>query len=450
MAANIKITKDLQEIVVSTIIKSSFWYDTVKGEMDDGYFTDPCCKIIYKAIDKYYGKYKSHPSIQDIVLFIEEVYQENFGVDVEEVKLSAIRMSQFPDSPEEFLRDKIGGFIHKIRINDSLYKFLEDIKRNPDEDPEKLYNDLVKSTEVHLLDEKIYTINGDNFVETQRIAQGGQDRPTVIRSSIPTINSMFTDGGYRACTVNMFVGAPASGKSMLLVNEGSYAAMQGFQVLHILIGDLLEYDGMVRYISCISNIPQIEVARMNERERSDLILAMNQQYNDVFNRIDILAYPSYSTTIDSILSTIRTAEKKLDRDYNMVVIDYPDNVIKDDSSLYTAGGEIYGELEKLSRALNAVIMVASQPSKAYWRTEIIPLEGAAESSRKQQAADFMLCIGLYNGDRACNFGSLYAPKNRRGTQGYIVRFRSDYSRAKIEEISPNDYNVMKSNWSDNS
>lgn len=449
MAANIKITKDLQEIVVSTLIKSSFWFDSVKDEMDDGYFNDPCCKIIYKAIDRFYNKYKIHPTIQDIVVFIEEVYQDSFGVSIEDVKLSAIRMSQFPDSPEDFLKDKIGGFIHKIRINDSLYKFLEDIKQNPDKDPETLYNDLVKSTEVNILDEKIYTINSSNFVETQRIAQGGQDNPTVIKSSIETINNMFTDGGYRACTVNMVVGAPASGKSMFLVNEGKHAAIQGFQVLHILIGDLLEYDGMVRYLSCISNIPQIEIARMTEQERSDLIKVMNQNYNNALERVDILAYPSYSVTIESIFSTIRTAEKKLNRDYNMVIIDYPDNVLKDDSSLYTAGGEIYGGLEKLGRSLNAVIMVASQPSKAYWRTEIIPLEGAAESSRKQQAADFMLCIGLYNGDRACNFGSFYAPKNRRGTQGYIVRFQSDYSRAQVKEISANEYNTMKANWVDN-
>lgn len=449
MAANIKITKDLQEIVISTLIKSSFWFDTVKDEIDDGYFNDPCCKIVYKAIDKFYSKYKIHPTIQDIVVFIEEVYQDNFGVSIEEVKLASIRMSQFPDSPEDFLKDKISGFIHKVKINNSLYKFLEDIKQNPDKDPETLYDDLVKSTEVNILNDKIYTINGNNYVEVQRIAQGGQDRPTVIQSSIPTINSMFTDNGYRACTVNLFVGAPASGKSMLLVNEGSYAAIQGFQVLHILIGDLLEYDGMTRYISCISNIPQIEVARMTESERNDLIKIINQNYNNALDRIDILAYPSYSTTIESIFSTIKTAEKKLNRDYNMIVIDYPDNVLKDDQSLYTAGGEIYGGLEKLSRNLNAVVMVASQPSKAYWRSEIIPLEGAAESSRKQQAADFMLCIGLYNGDRACNFGSLYVPKNRRGTQGYIVRFQSDYSRAKVKEISAAEYNAMKANWVEN-
>ena len=41
----------------------------------------------------------------------------------------------------------------------------------------------------------------------------------------------------------LFVGN--TGKTMYLINEGVNAAKQGFDVLHVFIGDMKEYDGFL-------------------------------------------------------------------------------------------------------------------------------------------------------------------------------------------------------------
>lgn len=437
--ANGNVSKDLQEIVLSSIIRDEYWFSLVHNEIDDGYFDDPTCKIIYRASEYYYNKYGVVPNQNDIIVVIDDVYNDSYGVTSDAVKNDVKRLYGFPESPEEFIKDKISKFIHRIRIVSSLSKFIEDYKNNPDKDCEELYNELVSGSDVSLVTDQIFTINGDNIHDVKTKALGTEENPKIVKSSVTAINSQFTYGGYLPSTVNMVVGAPASGKSMFLVNEGASAAKQGYKVLHIFIGDLVEYDGFIRYISCISGASQLDLVRMKDDELGNVVSVLNQQYNNVFDNVDILAYPSYSVKIDEVLKTISRVEKKLGKDYMMVIIDYPDNVIKDKDNMYQAGGEIYGDLEKLARRLNAVVMVASQPKLNYWSSEVIPLEGAAESGRKQQAVDFMVTIGLHNGDRSNNFGTLYIPKNRRGTQGYMVRFKSDYARSSIKEITQIEY-----------
>lgn len=155
----------------------------------------------------------------------------------------------------------------------------------------------------------------------------------------------------------------------------------------------------------------------------------------------MLSYPSLSATVDSLVEDINRFEKQLDKDFGVIIIDYPDNLILEGRSLYEDGGTLYSSLEKLARLSQSVLLVASQPQKSYWNHQIIPLEAAAESSKKQQAVDIMMTLNTES--RGANFGSILLAKARKGEVGKIFRFKTDYARCLIEEIDEGMFQAMK-------
>ena len=229
-----------------------------------------------------------------------------------------------------------------------------------------------------------------------------------------------------------------TGKSMFLFNEGCHALRQGYKVLHVLIGDLTEYDGMTRYISCMAQYLHRNLSCITREKLDNIINIVNDQYDNAFNNLRIVTYPSYTLKPDQLIDHIQRFQRLENIYFDMIIIDYPDNLVKPGNSLYEDGGVIYGYLEKLAKETKTVVYVASQPKVEYYNEEIIPLAGAAESTRKQQAVDAMFCFNTHA--RNARFGSLFCAKTRRGSgTGRIIRWKGDFEKCNITEITEEEY-----------
>ena len=98
------ISKDTQELIVSALLKNSYLYNTSKSEMTDGYFSDPACKVIYKALTVYYGKYNTTPSLNEILITIEDCYLPMVGLSLEEVKTTCQKLYGYEEQSENFIK----------------------------------------------------------------------------------------------------------------------------------------------------------------------------------------------------------------------------------------------------------------------------------------------------------------------------------------------------------
>jgi len=231
--------------------------------------------------------------------------------------------------------------------------------------------------------------------------------------------------------------APGKGKTSFLINEGASAARQGKTVLNIFLGDMLEYDGFVRYVSCISEKHQDSISFMEDEAQLQLIQSLNTTHKNILDRIDILAYPANKLTADQLFEIIYEIQKKKGLTYDMVIVDYADNLIPEMDTSYESWGAVYNKLALFSRVNNSVVMVASQPSKGYFSEEMIPLEGAAESAKKTHVADVVLTLGLVT--KTANVGSMYLAKVRRGRTGCFIRFKTKFEYCQIVEIKEDEY-----------
>ena len=232
-----------------------------------------------------------------------------------------------------------------------------------------------------------------------------------------------------------------TGKTSYLVNEGAYAALQGFNILHVFLGDMILYDGFVRYLSNISQVLQDDIIAMDEIHQQNLLQSINEKYNGVMNRIGLLSYGSGEVTVDQLIEHIKNEQDRTGMHFDDILVDYADNFIKDNTQLYSEGGAIYDKLALFGRSNHSVIMVASQPKIQYWNEEIIPLEGASESSKKQHIVDLLMTFNLV--DRNSKIGTFFVPKVRRGTSGRFIRVMTEWERCTIKEITEQAYNMLK-------
>lgn len=439
------VSVDTQETIVSALMKSSYLFSVCKDEMSDGYFSSPSCKVIYKSLLTYYEKYKGMPRLNELLVIIDECYYPTCGVNLSEVKDTCCRLWEYPEPDELFIKDKITDFLRKVRSSSALKSFVDQLKVNPNLESDVIVTDLVKALEVQFNTTKVFSMNDESQVKEARQASvGSTDQSKIVHSFLDSLNKSLMFGGFQPSTVNMIVSPPGTGKSMYLVNEGVNAAKQGFDILHIFIGDMVEYDGFIRYLSRVSGTPQNSLVMMSQEKQMSVVKVCNQQYNNIFSHIFLLAYPSLSLTVDVLIEDISKFEKHLEKDFGVIIVDYPDNLILEGRSLYEDGGTLYSSLEKLARLSQSVVLVASQPQKSYWNHQIIPLEAAAESSKKQQAVDIMLTMNTDS--RGANFGTMLLAKARKGEVGKIFRFRTDYAKCLIEEIDEGTFQSYKASY----
>lgn len=432
-----KLTVELQDVILSGLLKSGYILSLVKTEIKDNYFSEPSCRIIYKSLVKFYDKYNKIPSTMELLVEVDNNYVD-LGVTIEMVKSKVSLLYTFPDSTEEYLLDKLTEFIKIVRTNKALGKALDLVKSGNGYTNEQLVSQLIDSLNISLSRSKLFTLgNSSNLADARHEAIGDGNSNAVIKSCVVGINESLQYRGYAKGTLNLIVAPPGTGKSSFLVCEGSYASQQGFKVLHVFLGDMIHYDAFIRYAANLSGLLQDEVTAMTSEQQAELITKVNKTYPDVLNRICVLAYGAGEVTCEQLLENIKKEQEKLDVVFDVIVIDYADNLAKDNTNLYAEGGDIYDRLALFGRLNKSVMLVASQPKIGYWKDEIIPLEGAAESSKKQHIVDLMVCFNLVS--RTAKLGSMFIPKVRRGTSGRIVRVLTRWEQCRFTELSEEQY-----------
>lgn len=234
-----------------------------------------------------------------------------------------------------------------------------------------------------------------------------------------------------------------TGKTSFLINEGAFAAQQGKEVLHVYLGDMITQDSNIRYMSCITGLLQNDIARMKIEEYEKLAENVERQYPGVLSRINCMCFATGDITVNELLETIKKDQIKTGKHYDFINIDYADNFQKtmNLNNTYQEAGYIYERLAWFGRTNHSVMMVASQPKLTYWSEEIIPMEGAAESSKKQHTADCILTMN--RAAKGLTFGTIFVAKMRRGTTGSILRYQSHWERCKIVGIEEETYKNLR-------
>lgn len=431
-------SKELQEISLVALTKDPYIFSKCMSVISESFYIDPSYKLIYKCLKIYYSKYMILPSEEELKLLVNDNYTEDYG-DINDVFASIEKIYGQKLSSEDYAYEKITDFIRRNRIENALNKVIKHLETG-NVDLDQVAVDLRDSIYINFTKAPVHNLaDVSNIKELRKDALGSSDNPIMIKFFIDQVNKCMQYSALPLGTLNMVTAPPGRGKTTLLINQGICTAKQGYRVLHMFLGDMSRFDGLLRYLSCFTGIPTKRLVDLSDDELSKFI----QKYNmsGILANIDIASYAADQLTSNQLIEEITSLQKDRRIHYNEIIVDYDENIANDDINIYKSGGQIYNKLALFSVVNKSVIFIASQPKPEYWKQEIIPLEAASESSKKQKIIDLMITLGKPT--KNSSVATLYIAKNRRGEDCKIMRLSMDGSNARITHITEDEYNRVK-------
>lgn len=230
------------------------------------------------------------------------------------------------------------------------------------------------------------------------------------------------------------VSPPGVGKTLFMMNEVTNMAKNGFKIVWVALGDMKYSDFIIRISAIVTG------ATLNQVTLEPLRY-VTKEVLDILANLRVIIYPAGVITANEVVNNILGIDQ-IDFGYQVVVIDYDDNLAEEYDNMYKEGGNTYRELTRLSTKKDdyKLVFVASQVKTEYWETEILPERCVAQSSAKQAMIDMQICINR-NPSKPI-IGTINIPKQRRGTLE-IARYKLE-DNGCFRIITPVEYETLKS------
>lgn len=434
---SVKTSAELQYTVLSSLVKDTSLMTLVVNDIKLNFFDDSKYQYIYKLLLMYFSKYNKVPSNHELLVMTTQYHQEPYGdlVDIQELVKSCYAS---PRADERFVIDSITDFIKRSKFEEILTKTIDNYQSKNEFNIEKVVEQIVDTYQFELTGIDLYNPNNVEDYKRSRVkALGNNDNPIIIKSSINGFNKALQYKGYKYGDLATIVAAPGVGKSTFMVQESVYSAIQGYNVLHIVLGDMSEYSIQNKMMS---NATEIEVNRFtDDPELYGKVLMSDPKLKALnpLSRIRILAYAPGEKSVSQLVNIVKQVQESENMHFDVIVVDYADNLAEETVQMYSSAGKIYDKLKALAQNNHSVVITASQPKIGYFEEEVIPFTGLAESSRKQHVVD--ICITIGKPRRDADIATFHCAKLREGNTGELLRLKLDMAKNRMTEITIDEY-----------
>lgn len=430
-------SSELQKLVLSSIINDNNLFGNIIDDLSVNFFSDTNFQFLYKILYKYFKQYGKVPSETELNFLINQNHSPAIGPLIDVVNESQAVYHSKIQNPS-FVITAIETFIKRAQFENLLSEAAQKSQSDKSYTIDSLMEEFLKTYNYQVTD--VDCMRLDDFEKYKKIRDdifGSIDASRIVKSFVHTLNQKLTYKGYKPTDLITVVAAPGIGKTTFLINEGLAASIQGFNVLHVYLGDMNEITAANRYMACLTGLP-INTFSLDPENYLNMV-KNNPQITQlgVFHRLYNVSYAPNEISADKLRAIIIKLQAKYEVHFDLIIVDYADNLEQENEQMYQNGGEIYNKLKAIAVTNRSVVMTASQPQRTYYSSEIIPFEGIAESAKKLHVVDIALTIGKPG--RSSDIASLYIAKVREGDTGDTVRLKLDLATSKIKEISESEY-----------
>lgn len=395
-------TSNLEKIFFNWILLNPENFKYVHGY----FFENENIKFIYDSIRNEYlsniNKDDVVPSKKEIINIVQ-LYDTKNTIETNFVK-SLLKFEK-DDIRDVFIKPKFEAWVKSnILLNgllDSYEKIAGIDKTNLDEVDNIISfikNNMENSTSVKL--EK--TDIGLDFDDLD--AHDQLEEQNKITSGYKTFDTI-THGGWDRKTLNMFMGAPGSGKSMTLQNIAVNAANVGYNVAYITL-ELSDKKSLKRIGAMRLEIDINEYAeKVKDKDfLKEKIKEINNRNNGggIFEykpgKLFVKEYPSGSATISDIEDYLKQVKEETKLDIDLLIIDYIQIMGTekgiDRNMLYLKGEHLSVGLRAIAQKYNLACVTATQIAKEKYGANNIELNDMPESKAMADNADMVWAIIL--------------------------------------------------------
>lgn len=305
------------------------------------------------------------------------------------------------------------------------------------ENPGALIDHIAAIRQVSFAPITVYRLSDLDVATVLQEDMGGKE--AVLPTSLEVVKGAMPAGGHMRGQLVMVCAAPGTGKSLLLIHEALAMLREGYNVYFLALGDMMRLDFFVRLTAIVKDI-KLADATLNIKTYWD------DEMRDLTRNLRFSVLPPAHMDVYTMRNAIEmtiSQEEAID----CLICDYDANFANRTlaQSMYDEGEAVYNVLAGLARPTDQphrLVLVASQPKQYFWEQEEIPLEAAAESSRKQAIVDTMITMGKSPHIKPQHAGVIAIKKARRGRVGdRMFYLRTDSGR--FRELDQQEYLNLK-------
>lgn len=248
----------IETTILKNLIYNEEYTRKVVPFLSEEYFKDHAEKLVFKEIQDFITKYNTPPTYEALLVQLDErnVSQEDHDRSIEiidqinETKDDLGKIDWLLDKTEKFCQDQAiyNGVLESISILDGSHKTLD-----KGAIPQILTDALAVSFQKDVGHDFFENVE-DRFEYYHRVEEK-------IPFDIEYLNKI-TKGGFSKKTINIFLGGPHSGKSLIKCHIASSYLMQGKNVLFISL-EMSEEEVAKRIDANITNTSIIDIENMS-------------------------------------------------------------------------------------------------------------------------------------------------------------------------------------------
>ena len=422
-----KLTNRIETTILSNLVYNEEYTRKVIPFLKEDYFQDGVEKIIFQTIWAYAEKYKSNPTIDALVIDVQDkaLNEEQYKKSVDylsEIEETPTDLDWLTDQTEKWCKDKAiyNAVLNGIQIIDGKVK-----DQSPDALPGILSEALSVSFDKHV---------GHDYME-----QSG-DRYEFYHTKeekIPFDLDFFnriTKGGLPNKTLNIALAGTGVGKSLFMCHVAASTLMQGKNVLYITL-EMAE-EKIAERID--ANLMNITMDDMHDLPRHMYENRFEKIQKKTTGNLIVKEYPTASAHCGHFRALFNELALKKDFKPDLVFIDYI-NICA--SSRFRAGANVNSytyikaiaeEMRGLAVEFNLPIMSATQTTRTGFVSSDIGLEDTSESFGLPATADFMFALISSDELQELNQMLVKQLKNRYADPTYNKKFILGVDRAKMK------------------
>ena len=422
-----KLTNRIETTILSNLVYNEEYTRKVIPFLKEDYFQDGVEKIIFQTIWAYAEKYKSNPTIDALVIDVQDkaLNEEQYKRSVDylsEIEETPTDLDWLTDQTEKWCKDKAiyNAVLNGIQIIDGKVK-----DQTPDALPSILSEALSVSFDKHV---------GHDYME-----QSG-DRYEFYHTKeekIPFDLDFFnriTKGGLPNKTLNIALAGTGVGKSLFMCHVAASTLMQGKNVLYITL-EMAE-EKIAERID--ANLMNITMDDMHDLPRHMYENRFEKIQKKTTGNLIVKEYPTASAHCGHFRALFNELALKKDFKPDLVFIDYI-NICA--SSRFRAGANVNSytyikaiaeEMRGLAVEFNLPIMSATQTTRTGFVSTDVGLEDTSESFGLPATADFM--FALISSDELNELNQMLVKqlKNRYADPTMNKKFIVGVDRAKMK------------------
>ena len=423
----LKLTNRIETTILSNLVYNEEYTRKVIPFLKEEYFQDGIEKVIFQTIWAYAEKYKSNPTLDALVIDVQDkaLNEDQYKKSVDylsEIEETPTDIDWLTDQTEQWCKDKAiyNAVLNGIQIIDGKVK-----DQTPDALPGILSEALSVSFDKH--------VGHDYMEQSADRYEYYHAKEEKIPFDLDFFNRI-TKGGLSNKTLNIALAGTGVGKSLFMCHVAASTLMQGKNVLYITL-EMAE-EKIAERID--ANLMNITMDDMHDLPRHMYENRFEKIQKKTSGNLIVKEYPTASAHCGHFRALFNELALKKDFKPDLVFVDYI-NICA--SSRFRAGANVNSytyikaiaeEMRGLAVEYNLPIMSATQTTRTGFVSTDVGLEDTSESFGLPATADFM--FALISSDELNELNQMLVKqlKNRYADPTMNKKFILGVDRAKMK------------------